>query len=227
MPIEEYGTDVDGRKVLSYCSNCLTAGRLQEGRPGIITRFVGDAARNWWMLAVRGGLAILFGVLFLIWPGPLLVGAVLLFGAWAFADGIVALAAAVSWGRRHWGTLLLEGIAGIAAGALTYFRPGITAIALYAIIAVWSIFIGLLEIGAAVRFRKVLPQDGWLALAGISSVVFGILLIALPQIGFVTLAWLIGIFAIIFGANLLGLGVRLKRLAPAEAPPRPLEPRPV
>jgi uncharacterized membrane protein HdeD (DUF308 family) len=229
-PIEEYGTDVVGRKVLSHCSNCLSEGRLLEGRPGIISRFVGDAARNWWMLTVRGVLAILFGVLFLIWPGPFLLGMVLLFGAWAFADGIVALAAAVSWGRRHWGTLLLEGIAGIAAGALTFFRPGITAVALYAIIAVWSIFIGLLEIGAAIRFRKVLPQDGWLAFAGIAQIVFGILLIALPQVGFAALAWLIGIFAIIFGANLVGLGFRLKRLVPAEAPAppgRPLEPRPV
>ena len=166
-PIEEYGTDVVGHKLMSHCSNCMVEGRLMEGRSGIISRFVGDAARNWWMLVVRGSLAILFGILFLVWPGPLLMGVVLLFGAWVFADGIIALTAAMSWGRRRWGTLLLEGIAGIAAGALTFFRPGITAVALYAIIAVWSIFVGLLEISAAVRFRKVLPQDGWLALAEI------------------------------------------------------------
>jgi len=174
--------------------------------------------RRWSALAFRGILAILFGILLIARPARGLLAVVLVFGAWAFVDGILALAAVFSGDERHRILLVFEGIAGLAAGVLTFFRPGISAIALYSIVAAWSIFIGALEIVGSIRFR-----NGWLALAGVSSVIFGVLMIILPQAGFLALAWLIGLYALTFGVMLIGLGFRIRRFEmPSRHVPQPV-----
>src|SRR3954463_12198609 len=95
--------------------------------------------RHWWVLALRGVLAILFGLIAFVWPGITLIALVLLFGAYALLDGLFALFAAAGAAGRHerWGALLLEGVAGIAAGVVTFIWPGMTALALAYVIAFW------------------------------------------------------------------------------------------
>ncbi len=150
---------------------------------------------------------------------------VLLFAFWALFDGVLALIGSVgaAEAREPWLPLVFIGLLGIAAGVVTLKWPGITALALLLVIAYWSIFRGILEIVAAVRLRNLIPNELWLILAGIASIVFGVLLIVYPGPGLLSVIWLIGLYSVIFGIALLMLGFRLKSLAgelPAPAPAR-------
>ncbi len=171
-------------------------------------------ANRWWMLAVRGVVAILFGILTFISPGLSLYALVVLFGAWAFADGVFNLVLAVRRTEgQPWGALILEGIVSILAGVLTFFWPGITALALLFIIGAWSILTGIAELVAAIRLRKHIRGEWLLGLVGILSIVFGLLLFAFPGAGALAVVLWIGAYAIVFGALLVGLAFRLRAWA--------------
>lgn len=173
---------------------------------------VTQLARNWWVVALRGVLGILFGVMAFLWPGITLAVLVIFFGAYALVDGIFALVAgATSAGENErWWVMVLQGLAGIAAGLVTFFWPGITAIALLAVIAAWAIVTGVLEIAAAVRLRKEIKGEWLLALSGICSVVLGLLLIVWPAAGALAFVWLVGSYAIISGILLIAVALRLR-----------------
>ena len=177
-------------------------------------------ARNWWVLVVRGVLAVVFGVLAWVWPGLTVVVLVALFGAFAAVDGIFALVAAfrAHERKREWWPFALEGLAGIGLGVLTFFWPDVTALALLILIAAWAIVTGVFEIAAAIRLRKVIRGELILGLAGVASIVFGILVLVFPGAGAVAVVWAIGIYAIVFGVLLVALGLRLRRWRPQEPP---------
>jgi uncharacterized membrane protein HdeD (DUF308 family) len=163
---------------------------------------------NWWLYLVRGLIGILFGALAFARPMAALMAIVFVWGIWALVDGLSALALAFSGKRRSW-KLALIGLVGVAAGVITFLWPGIAGVALYATVACWSIARGVLEIAVAIELRKVLTGEVWLVLAGISSIAFGVLLIIWPLTGIVAVAWLVGIYAITFGALMCALAVRL------------------
>ncbi len=171
-------------------------------------------ARNWWALALRGLLAILFGVAVFVWPGISLAVLVLLFGAYAFVDGLFALIAGIrqhgTVGNERWWMLIIEGVAGVVAGVLTFIWPGITALVLLFLIAAWAIVTGFFEIVAAIRLRQEISNEWLLALAGIASVVFGVLVFLQPGAGALAILWLIGAYAIVFGILMLVLAFRLR-----------------
>ena len=171
-------------------------------------------SRYWWMIALRGLLVLLFGLAAIFWPGVTLTVLVLWIGAGFLVNGAFVLGAAIV-GRdvqgRGW--LLLDGLLGIAAGVLTFLYPGITGLVLLWLVAGWAIVSGVLQIAAAVQFRKVIRGEWMLALAGALAIAFGVLLIARPGAGLVTLALLIGWFAIFDGVVLIALGFRLRGLA--------------
>jgi uncharacterized membrane protein HdeD (DUF308 family) len=169
--------------------------------------------RNWWAFALRGALGILLGFAAFLFPGITLGALVLLFGAYAVVDGVIAVVAGVRAAehRERWGVLLLEGIAGIAAGVLAFAWPALTALVLLYLVAGWSIIRGALKIAAAIRLRRTIQGEWLLGLNGAFSVLFGVLLIAMPAIGLLTLVWLVGAYAVLFGALLLGLAFRLRR----------------
>jgi uncharacterized membrane protein HdeD (DUF308 family) len=169
-------------------------------------------ARNWWVLLLRGLVAIAFGALAWLQPGLTLAALVLLFGAYTLVDGILGVWTAVA-GRReheHWWVLLLEGLVGIAVGILTFLAPGITALALLFYIAVWAIATGVLEIVAAIRLRKEIEGEWLLILGGLASVVFGVLLMVQPGVGALSLIWLIATYAIVFGILLVLLAFKVR-----------------
>lgn len=172
-------------------------------------------AQNWWVLLLRGIAGIIFGVLTFIWPEISLAALVLLFGAYAFADGVLALINGVRERRVNdrWWVLLLHGILGIAAGIVTVLWPGITALALLYIIAAWALVIGALEIAAAIRLRKEIEGEWLLALAGIASVALGILLFLFPGPGALALVIWIGAYALVSGVLLTILAFRLRSWA--------------
>jgi len=183
-------------------------GLMGGGARGIALAATSALTSNWWLVLLRGILAVLFGIFALASPLAAFGALVLVFGVWAFIDGIDALAMSIS-GWRSW-QFLVAGLVGIGVGLLTFFRPGFTAMALYAAIAAWSIARGILEIGIAVELRKAIRGEFWLVLSGVVSIVFGVLMILLPAAGVLALAWLIGIYALIFGLMMIALSVRLR-----------------
>ena len=167
---------------------------------------------NWWLLALRGLIAIIFGVLAFMWPGATLITLVWLFGAFALVNGILSLvlAAKTPRGYRKVGSLILGGLLGILAGLLAFIMPGITALGLLILIAAWAIATGVMELVAAVRLRKVITNEWLLILAGIASVVFGAIMLFQPAAGALALIWLIATWAIVFGLLLLILAFRMR-----------------
>ncbi len=160
---------------------------------------------HWWALALRGGVAILFGLAALLRPGIALEALILLFGAYALVDGVFSIVGVFQGTRRgtpRW-ALLLEGIVGILAGLIAFILPGLTAFALLYLIAAWAIITGVSEIAMAIRLRQEIRGEWALILGGAISVLFGLILAVLPGVGILSLVWLIGVYAIAFGVLLL------------------------
>lgn len=169
-------------------------------------------SRNWWALALRGVAAVLFGLAALFLPGITLTALILLFGAYALVDGAFAIVAAVreSGRRGRWWLLLVEGVFGVVVGVLTLVWPGLTALVLLYFIAAWAVVTGILEIVGAVRLRRDIEGEWALVLGGMVSVIFGLILAFLPGVGLLSLVWLIGIYAMVFGVSLLVLAFRVR-----------------
>jgi uncharacterized membrane protein HdeD (DUF308 family) len=174
-------------------------------------------ANSWWSLMIRGLVAVLVGLVTFAWPGITLSALVLLFGAYALIDGIVGITGALRASKAHerWGALLIEGIAGVIAAIVTIVWPAITALTLVYVIAAWAVITGVFEIVAAVQLRKYITGEWLLGLSGVASVVFGILLMAVPLAGALVIALWVGVYAFIFGVMLIGLGFRLRHWAKA------------
>jgi uncharacterized membrane protein HdeD (DUF308 family) len=173
---------------------------------------IGVVPRHWWALALRGIAAVVFGILALAMPGITLAVLVLLFGAFALVDGVLAIVSAVHSGGAHVWSLLLEGIVAILAGVAVFVWPALTALILLFIIAAWAILTGVFEIVTAVRLRKAIHHEWALIAGGALSVLFGLLMLARPGTGAVALVWLIGGYAIVLGITLLVLSWRVREL---------------
>src|SRR5712692_11278538 len=166
---------------------------------------------NWWALALRGILAILLGLAAFILPGITLVVLIALFGAYALIDGVLAIVAGVRAAEHHerYGSLLWRGLCGIAAGLVAFIAPGITAVVLTLLVAVWAVITGVLEIVAAVHLHR--AHGEWLLmLNAVLSILFGFLLFVVPTLGMLTLIWLIGGYSVFFGIVMLTLAFRLR-----------------
>jgi uncharacterized membrane protein HdeD (DUF308 family) len=170
-------------------------------------------ARNWWKVLLRGLAAITFGVLAFLWPGATILALVLLWGAYALVDGVLSLWAAFTGGGatspRWW--LAIVGLAGVAAGLVTFFWPGVATFALLMVIAAWAIVVGVMEIVGAVRLRKEIEGEWLLALGGILSIVFGLIIVFRPTVGAIGAVWGLGAVAIATGITLVALAFRLRK----------------
>lgn len=173
---------------------------------------VSTLSRNWWAVALRGVIAIVFGIGALARPGVTLEALVLVFGFYAIVDGAFSLIGGVGMigSGEAWGGPVASGLVGIAVGVVTFFWPGLTALALLYLIAFRAIFTGLMELTAAVQWRKVLPHPAVPGSTGVLSVLFGVLLVAFPGAGALSLVWLIGVYAIVFGIAFVALGFWLR-----------------
>ena len=171
-----------------------------------------DHAPSWWSLALRGLVAVLFGLAALFWPGLVLEVLILFFGAYALVDGTFALVAAFrSSGRgMRRPLLLIEGVIGVLFGILALFWPGLTALALLYIIAFWVILSGIARIVMAIMLRREIENEWSIALSGVLSVILGIVLILLPGAGLLAYTWLIGILALAVGIVLIYYAFRVR-----------------
>lgn len=169
---------------------------------------------NWWALLLRGLLAIAFGVFVWTQPGISLATMVLVFGAFALAEGVLGVVTAIAGrkGNDDWWVLLLWGLVSIGIGIITFAAPGITAFVLLFYIAVWAIAVGVLQIIAAVRLRKEIAGEWLLGLAGLAAVAFGVLLIVRPGEGVLSVLMVISVYAVISGILLVILSLKVRNL---------------
>jgi len=177
-------------------------------------------ARRWWTLVLRGLAAITFGVLTLAAPRISLFTLVIIWAAYAFADGVFALLFAARGAREHrpWGWLVFEGLVGIGAAIATVAWPNITALVLLVTIGVWAIITGVAEIAAAIELRRVIRHEWLLGLSGLLSIAFGAFVLVSPGAGALAVLWMIGTYAVVFGVVLVALGFRLHRFVSAWTP---------
>jgi uncharacterized membrane protein HdeD (DUF308 family) len=172
-------------------------------------------SKNWWVLALRGVIAILFGIALLLLPPAVITTMVLFFGAYALVDGVAAIFTAFqNRTQPRWWVTLLEGIIGVIAGILVFAYPLFATISavyfvLY-IVAFWSIFTGVMQIAQAIQLRKEIEGEFWLGLSGLLSVLFGIFLILAPGAGILALLTIVAAYSIVFGVMLLILAFRVR-----------------
>jgi uncharacterized membrane protein HdeD (DUF308 family) len=172
--------------------------------------------RNWWVIALRGVIAITFGVLAFVQPQLTLRVLVTLVGVYLLADGLSLLASYVRGdpdARRAGWSVALMGVLGIVAGVAAFGWPNITALTLLAVVAIWAILTGAFQIIAAIRLRREIQGELLMAIGGIVSIAFGLYLLVNPSDGLLSLVWLVGFWAVVFGITqvLLALRIRARR----------------
>lgn len=162
----------------------------------------------------RGIIALAFGLVAIIWPGITLNMLVILFAIFAIIDGASSVITAIVTGRKsdRWWSLVLEGIVGLVVGAIMLVWPDITLLVFIYLIAIWAIVTGLFEFAISFSLKEVKSARWFMLVAGIVSLILGILIFFYPKASLVVIAWLIGIYAIVFGIILLAVGIQLSRM---------------
>lgn len=181
-------------------------------------------ARNWWLMALRGLAAILFGVVALIAPGVTVLTLVLFFSAYMLVDGFAGIFAAVRAAQKHerWGLLLIEGLLNLAVGVAAFLMPGAAVWAFVFLLAVWAVVTGVLMVVSAFSLHQHYGR-WWLILGGVISVLFGLALLVNPSMSAIVLTWWLGAYAIAFGILLLILGFQLRGRHEAAGRPLPTD----
>lgn len=168
-------------------------------------------AKGWWMLAIRGLVALAFGLVALFWPGMALGALIVFYAIFMLFDGAFAIGAALgrsSW-NRAWLPLLIVGLVSLLAGVFSVIRPGLTDVALLYLIAGWAIVSGMIEIITSFKLRQFLPDELLWVSTGILSLLFGLLLVILPSPS--AGLWLVASFAFVHGILQLAFAFRLRR----------------
>ena len=169
---------------------------------------------NWWAPAASGVVAILVAIVAFVWPTKTFEALVLLVGIYAFVRGSIWLAFGLlaADARERWWPLVVNGVVGIAFGVLAFAETRTMAVAMVSLIGAWAVLAGVLEIVAAIRFRRVIPNEFLLGMSGVLQIAFGVVILAQPSIGAASLAFLFGIYAALLGLAQIWLGLQLKRL---------------
>lgn len=169
-------------------------------------------SRNWWVFLIRGIASILFGLMTLFLPGLTLVVLLAFFAAYAIINGAAAVFSAFASRNtdNRWWWQLIEGAVSILAGVLVLLWPDIAAVTLLLVIGIWAVLTGILQIVTAIRLRREINNEWLLGLSGVVSILFGAYLIFFPGAGALALAWLIGLYAIMFGVFFVALAFRLR-----------------
>jgi uncharacterized membrane protein HdeD (DUF308 family) len=176
-----------------------------------ITSSVESTARKTgWAVALRGILAVVFGIIALRSPHAVARAFVIVFAVWAFADGILDFVLAGQRGRagERWGWYVFEGLVSVALGVIALAFPAITLLTIVLLIGIRAIVLGITEVVAAFSWEG--AESRWLmGITGVLSIMLGILLFGSPAAGGVVLLWTVGIYAVVFGVMLFALGLRM------------------
>lgn len=174
-------------------------------------------ANNWWVPLLRGIAAVIFGLMALFWPGLTVYFLLIVFGAYAIFDGIMATI--VAFQRKseddRWWSWALDGFLSIVIGLMALFWPVATALVFVIWMAAWAVVTGVLRIIAAIRLRKEIAGEWALGLSGLLLIIWGGLMAMIPAAGLLSIAWLIGLFALLIGAVMVVLAFRLRGMRDA------------
>jgi len=173
---------------------------------------MGNVFNSWWVWALRGVFAIIFGILAILFPGNALQALIWIFGAYALVDGTVTIYNAVTNRANNWLWNLVEGIVSVLAGIAAFLLPVLTGLTLLLIIGFWAVFTGIMQMVAGWQLRKEIDNEIWLGIAGIISVIFGVFIWIDPMGGALATAYIIGIYSIAFGALMIMLSMRYRSL---------------
>jgi len=191
-----------------------TAGIMVESMvPGPVARAI---TANWWVLLLRGLVALAFGIVAFAYPFSAVGAFIIVFGAFAFADGVLTIFQAFRFAhpeRWSWWYVILQGLAGIAIAAVVFFYPGLAAATFGVLIALWAIFTGVLEIGAGLRLRRDVAGEIFLIVAGALSVVVGAVLFYYPLGATLAFVYVVAAYAVVAGIALIVLAFRLRAAA--------------
>ncbi len=174
----------------------------------------------WWAFVGRGVFAIVYIIIAIAWPGITIANLILLFGAYVFIDGLILTFKAIrNWHAKEdrW-LLLLEGLLGIGIGLLTFIGSKITIRILFFYIMAWSLGTGVLKIVEAIRLRKELADEWWMLMSGFVSILLAFLLMFFFDVGTVGLAYLVVVYAIVYGIFLTTLGFKLRKARKGSQP---------
>jgi len=173
---------------------------------------LGTLSKNWWLPLLRGIFAIIFGLIAIFSPGAALTALVLVFGAYALIDGGISIYQGITDGEQHTNRAwtIFEGIIGVIAGLVAFFMPLFAGLTIVLLIGAWAFLTGIIEIVAAIRLRREIENEIFLGLAGLLSIVFGILIFFFPLRGALAVTWIIGIYAVVFGLLMIGFALRLR-----------------
>ncbi|QUQ72053.1 HdeD family acid-resistance protein [Kutzneria sp. CA-103260] len=167
--------------------------------------------RNWWLVALRGALAVIFGIVTLAWPGMTLLALIFLWGFYALVDGVSSIALGAAVRGHRWSNVLI-GVVGVLAGLVAIMLPGETAVVLLVIIAIWAIVAGVVQVIAGVALRRAMPHAWFLIVTGALTLILGVVLLFNPGAGALALVTTIGVFALIWGVSLILMAFRLRGL---------------
>ncbi|MFC8923771.1 HdeD family acid-resistance protein [Cellulosimicrobium sp. NPDC057127] len=181
----------------------------------VLTAFASTARQVWYWLVVRGVLAVLLGVVALAWPTITAAAFVWVVGVFAVVDGVVEIVEGVR--RRGTGSgataLVTMGVVSVAVGVVLLVWPGKTAVVLTWIIGFWALLYGVVQVLASVALRRATGSGwAWGVVAGVLGVVFGLLVLLNVDEGLVSIVWLLGLFAVVWGVLLVVLGLQVRSL---------------
>lgn len=168
-------------------------------------------AQSWWLVLLRGLLGVAFGLLALLFPVPTMLSLVIIFAAYMLLDGASSAVATYRAVREHkqWGWLLAQSIASVATAAVAIVWPGITVLAFVLLTAAWAVVSGCLMLVGSYAMQE--KGRWWLAVGGIGSLIYGMLMIILPPVGALVLTWWIAAYAFVFGMSLIVLAFSLRK----------------
>ena len=172
--------------------------------------------RLWWLVLVRGIFAVILGLYALFSPGSTVIALIIIFGFYAIFDGISAIVMAIgSRGKqRLWGWLIVEGVISVIAGIFALVLPGLSALALGFIIGFWALFLGISQIVESIMLRRSLGSVWlWLLITGVIVLIWGIFVLASPAVGLLTVLWVLGTFAILFGIFKIVMSFKIRSSA--------------
>jgi uncharacterized membrane protein HdeD (DUF308 family) len=182
-------------------------------------------AHIWKITALRGVLAIAFSAVILIWPSIGLSALIALFGAFALVSGVAQIVGAfqgpLDRNRRVW--LTIEGLLGVAVGIVVFVWPDLSALGLLYAIAAWAIAVGIFDFGLAFTLPLTGGRRLLLALGGILSIAFGVIMFAHPGAGAVALLGLVAALVLVTGIVQIAFALELRSAigeAERRLPPR-------
>ncbi|MCK5251866.1 MAG: HdeD family acid-resistance protein [Thermoplasmata archaeon] len=164
--------------------------------------------RPWWELILRGIFIMIFGILAIAYPDLTLAVFVIFFGAFVFIEGIFQMVGAFAAKAENpqWALMFISGLFSFMIGVIVLAWPGMSALVLLYFIGAWFLISGTVQLVFGLRAIGDGTKAGVHIVGGILGIMIGMLAFIWPGATAMSIIWIIGLFAIFFGIQLIALG---------------------